>query len=211
MTDSKTQEKSQAHCNHKDQYHHGDLRESLIAAATQLLRESGPDKFSMADACKLAGVSKAAPYRHFSNKEALLKSVIARGFDQMKMDMENSSNKLKPGSNVRITAIGLAYIAFAVREPELFRLMFGNKVSHDHPDDPMVGRPTFQILLNDIIARTKLDSIEQLMAIAFPLWTLVHGAAMLTIDDSYTRIYPGSDTEQMIVDSTVRLLAEFPE
>ncbi|WP_185964593.1 TetR/AcrR family transcriptional regulator [Aliikangiella marina] len=195
----------------RDHYHHGDLRESLISAATQLVREKGPDKFSMADACKLAGVSKAAPYRHFANKEDLLKSVIAVGFEEMRQDMLAASNGLVSGSNQRITAIGLTYIAFAIKEPAIFKLMFGNSMNIKEPDSEMIGKPTFQILLDEIIARTQLHDVDKLMAIAFPLWTLVHGASMLTIDDSYKRIYPGSNTDQMIIDSTELLLSSFPE
>ena len=67
----------------KENYHHGDLRDSLIAATLDLVRKNGPEKFSMADACKEAGVSKAAPYRHFDNREALLEAVIEHGFQQM--------------------------------------------------------------------------------------------------------------------------------
>lgn len=195
----------------REAYHHGDLRESLIAAATQLVREKGPDKFSMSDACKLAGVSKAAPYRHFANKEDLLKSVIGVGFEQMRLDMVAASKNLISGSNQRITAIGLTYIAFAIREPAIFKLMFGNSMNIKEPDNEMIGRPTFQILLDEIIARTQLQDVDKLMAIAFPLWTLVHGASMLTIDDSYNRIYPGSNTNQMIIDSTELLLSSFAE
>ena len=203
----------------RDQYHHGDLHESLINAAVQLVREKGPDKFSMADACKLAGVSKAAPYRHFSNKEDLLLSVITRGFELMQADLQAASKDLIPGSNKRITAIGLTYIAFAIREPALFKLMFGNSMSikesddqiDEDPETKLAGKPTFQILLDQIIARTQLHDVKKLMAVAFPLWTLVHGASMLTIDDSYNRIYPGSDTNQMISEATEQLLSGFPE
>lgn len=197
--------------NARDAYHHGDLKESLISAATVLVREKGPDKFSMTDACKLAGVSKAAPYRHFDNKEDLLRSVISVGFEQMRQDMIVASQGFVSGSNQRICAIGLTYIAFAVREPAIFKLMFGNSVNVKEPDSEMIGKPTFQILLDEIVARTQLRNVDELMAIAFPLWTLVHGASMLTIDDSYNRIYPGSNTDQMIIDSTELLLSSFPQ
>lgn len=195
----------------RDAYHHGDLRESLISAATELVREKGPDKFSMTDACKLAGVSKAAPYRHFANKEDLLRSVISVGFEQMRQEMIAASQGFVSGTNRRICAIGLTYIAFAVREPAIFKLMFGNSMNVKEPDSEMIGKPTFQILLDEIIVRTKMRNVDKLMAIAFPLWTLVHGASMLTIDDSYNRIYPGSNTDQMIIDSTELLLSSFPE
>ena len=196
--------------NLKENYHHGDLRESLINATLELIRVNGPEKFSMADACKEAGVSKAAPYRHFSNREALLEAVIEYGFDQMTISMQKASKGLTPGSNERIIAIGLTYVNFAIAEPELFRLMFGEKLKPLNECNEPMGRGTFQLLLDEIIVRTRLTEIDKLMGVAFPLWTLVHGAATLTIDNSYEMIYPGSDTEAMIISTTETLLSIYP-
>ena len=194
----------------KDNYHHGDLRESLIKATLELIRVNGPEKFSMADACKEAGVSKAAPYRHFSNREALLESVIEHGFNEMTKAMQEASRDLAPGSNQRIIALGITYVNFAVAEPELFRLMFGEKIKPLNECDEPMGRGTFQLLLDEIIVRTGYRDIHKLMEIAFPLWTLVHGAATLTIDNSYEMIYPDSDTEAMLKSTTETLLSVYP-
>ena len=196
--------------NLKENYHHGDLRESLINATLELIRVNGPEKFSMADACKEAGVSKAAPYRHFSNREALLEAVIEHGFDQMTIAMQKASCDLVPGSNERIIALGLTYVNFAIAEPELFRLMFGEKLKPLNECNEPMGRGTFQLLLDEIIVRTRLSEIDKLMEVAFPLWTLVHGAATLTIDNSYEMIYPGSDTKAMIISTTETLLSVYP-
>ena len=67
----------------KDRYHHGDLREALIQATTTLVEERGAENFSLADACRCAGVSTAAPYRHFRDKEEILEEIAARGFDTL--------------------------------------------------------------------------------------------------------------------------------
>ena len=66
----------------KPSYHHGNLAQTLVNAATQLVAEDGPEHFSLADASRVAGVSKGAPYRHFENKEALLSAVVDSGFDR---------------------------------------------------------------------------------------------------------------------------------
>lgn len=195
--------------NLKDNYHHGDLRESLIKATLDLIRVNGPEKFSMADACKQAGVSKAAPYRHFSNREALLEAVIEHGFDKMTIAMQEASKDFKPGTNKRIIALGLTYVNFAIAEPELFRLMFGEKLKPLNEISEPMGKGTFQLLLDEIIIRTKFSDIDKLMSVAFPLWTLVHGAATLTIDNSYEMIYPDSNTEAMIISTTETLLAVY--
>lgn len=208
MNSSKTKHAAKA----KTRYHHGDLKEALINAAHELVSQKGPDHFSLTDACRLAGVSKSAPYRHFGNKDDLLQSVRDKGFKKMRQGMIAAAEDLVTGSNQCITAIGMAYIQFAVSEPALFKLMFGNSRSLPENDlTDLEGKPTFKILLDQVIARTKLQDIGSLMSVAFPLWTLVHGASMLIIDDSYRRIYPDSNTEQMITEATKRLLAEFPE
>ena len=174
----------------KENYHHGNLKTTLIDAAVELIRNHGSDKFSMASACKCAGVSKAAPYRHFKSKHELLKEVIAYGFTKMGNQMKQKSVNLRPGSDHRINALGWTYVSFAVEEPELFRLMFGDLIEKDLLAEQAIGRDTFQLLLDEIIIRTKLKTESELMAVAFPLWTLVHGAASLTINNNYDRIYP---------------------
>ena len=193
----------------KENYHHGNLKTTLIDAAVELIRNHGSDKFSMASACKCAGVSKAAPYRHFKSKHELLKEVIAYGFTKMGNQMKQKSVNLRPGSDHRINALGWTYVSFAVEEPELFRLMFGDLIEKDLLAEQAIGRDTFQLLLDEIIIRTKLKTESELMAVAFPLWTLVHGAASLTINNNYDRIYPNNNTKAMIAESTKQLLANY--
>ena len=195
----------------KEHYHHGDLKESLISATIELIRTQGIDRFSMTTACKEAGVSKAAPYRHFENKEALLEAVIDHGFKLLRDDMTEATSTHKPGTFARITALGIAYVRFAIKEPELFRLMFGDYVHPINDCNEPVGKPTFQLLVDEIISLTKLSDVDALMGVAFPLWTMVHGAATLTIDNTYDRIYPDNDTEQMITEMTTKLLSGYPE
>ena len=199
--------KQTAEC--KETYHHGDLKRTLVKATVELVRNQGSDKFSMANACKAAGVSKAAPYRHFKNKEELLKEVIAFGFMTMGNRMKQQAEKLEPGSDERINALGWTYVSFAVDEPELFRLMFGDLIEKDLFGEQAIGRDTFQLLLDEIIIRTKLKTESEIMAVAFPLWTLVHGAATLTINNNYDRIYPDNNTKAMIADATRQLLANY--
>ena len=89
--------------------------------------------------------------------------------------------------------------------------MFGEKIKPLNECNEPVGKDVFQLLLNEIIARTGYTEIDDLMKVAFPLWTLVHGAATLTIDNSYELIYPDSDIEEMIKATTEMLLAPFDE
>lgn len=67
----------------KQRFHHGNLREALVAAARDLLIEHGPDGFTLADACRRAGVTTAAPYKHFRSKQEVLQEIVSRGFDEL--------------------------------------------------------------------------------------------------------------------------------
>src|SRR5262245_33933339 len=68
----------------KIRYHHGELREALIRATRQLLEERGAENFTLADACRVAGVTTAAPYRHFRGKQEILEEIASRGFEELK-------------------------------------------------------------------------------------------------------------------------------
>ncbi len=196
----------------KAAYHHGNLAKALVEAATRLVNEQGPAYFAIADACRLAGVSKGAPYRHFASRDALLQEVAFAGFDRLETAMLAAIEDLIPGSDERITALGLAYIRFAIREPEIFRLMVShNRCNDDSGEDFETRRYAYEILLAEVKTRTGYTQLKQLMRVARPLWTLVHGASMLTINNNYQRIDPEGDTDRMVRETTKLILAPYPE
>ncbi|HSP23907.1 MAG TPA: TetR/AcrR family transcriptional regulator, partial [Saliniramus sp.] len=96
-------------------YHHGHLREALIAATKGLLAEKGPQGFTLADAARIAGVSPAAPYRHFADRDALLREVAAAGFRAFCEALAKAVRSGDPKSGFR--AMGDAYLRFAREEP----------------------------------------------------------------------------------------------
>lgn len=188
-------------------YHHGNLRDHLIAATRSLIDEHGPEHFKVADACRLAGVSTAAPYRHFSDREALLEAVAIAGFHDLRDEARAAGRLLPQGSTEAISAIGKAYVLFAIREPNLFRLMFSHNSSgsdesemesdtgiHESPKDDVgssttlcgreaAGRECYEVLLEQLVFTLKRDVIdEEVIKAAFPLWTFVHGLSFLVID-----------------------------
>ena len=193
----------------KTSYHHGNLAEALVDAATVLLKEHSPEKFTLADASRVAGVSKGAPYRHFDSKEDLLREVVHRGFDRLAEVARRAVEDEVPGSDERIVAVGLSYIAFATAEPALFRLMFGSQLGAPVGDQELPS--AFGVLISELAARTGIEDLRELLDIGRPLWTLVHGASMLTIDNNYQRVDPGGDTEDMIRQATRLILAPYPE
>src|SRR5271169_3639688 len=109
-------------------YHHGNLREALLQGAVRVVAELGPAAFTLREVARRAGVSHNAPYRHFRDKDALLAAVAAQGFRELTVAMrEAGERQLKPLDKLKQS--GLAYVAFAVRRPEHFTVMFDAPVS----------------------------------------------------------------------------------
>ena len=94
-------------------YHHGNLREALIRAALDLIAEKGPAGFTFADAARSAGVSSAAPYRHFRDRQALLADVARRGFELFEQRLNAAWNEGRPDPFRAFENVGRAYLAFA--------------------------------------------------------------------------------------------------
>src|ERR1700730_77631 len=105
-------------------YHHGNLREALIRAALDLIAEKGPAGFTFADAARSAGVSSAAPYRHFRDRQALLADVARRGFELFEQRLDRAWNEGRPDPFAAFENVGRAYLAFAREEPAFYSAMF---------------------------------------------------------------------------------------
>jgi AcrR family transcriptional regulator len=113
----------------KAHYHHGELREALIRATRQLVEERGAENFTLADACRVAGVTTAAPYRHFKGKQEILEEIASRGFDELRARSMTAVAAKGVGTLEGIIAMGQAYVGFAVAQTAVFRLMFGQQPS----------------------------------------------------------------------------------
>lgn len=192
----------------KTAYHHGELRQALIDAARRLVGERGADGFSLADACRLAGVSTAAPYRHFADKQAIVDEVVAQGFRDMTDRSRAAVAPFPPGAPERIQAVGQVYFDFAVQEPALFRLMFSQ--SHRVTGEDIVtisGTGCFGFVVQEVVDYCTLNRVEgDARLIAVQLWTMVHGAASLTIDGDYAKVAPDIDVAEVMAVGVERLL-----
>ncbi len=105
-------------------YHHGSLREALIKAARELIKEKGPAGFTFADAARSAGVSPAAPYRHFRDRDALMADVAREGFERFAAMLAAGWASGKPDPVTAFHSIGKAYLTFARSEPAYYAAMF---------------------------------------------------------------------------------------
>lgn len=119
-------------------YHHGNLRAALIEAALRLIAEKGPTGFTMAEAAKAAGVSAAAPYRHFAGREDLLAEIATQGFDLFADVLDYAYAEGKPSPLAGFEAVGRAYLAFARKYPGHYMAMFEAGISPNQT--PELGR-----------------------------------------------------------------------
>lgn len=194
-------------------YHHGDLRTQLIHASQRLIATSEAGQFTIADACRLAGVSTAAPYRHFASREDLLEAVTIDGVERMGTNMKAALEGLPRGSNAAISSLGKAYIAFAQAEPNLFRMIF-QKV-----EDParkcrmeQAGENTYGVLLGEIAYRLGHEELnDSVLKLAMPLWAFVHGTSTLLIEDKLSASKSTDSLEATIDRVTSQLLSDIPE
>lgn len=196
----------------KKRFHHGDLREALIAATRELLIEHGPDGFTLADACRRAGVTTAAPYKHFRGKQEVLQEIISRGFDQLASANAKAVADGGPGTLAGITAMVISYLNFAVAQPAVFRLMFGHKsnlrkVQHANES----GNKCLINVINEVAACSRKHGQKaDAELVAIRLWTFVHGTSSLELDGDYERVAPALDVRDLIADVTPRLLSATP-
>ena len=193
----------------KKGYHHGDLRAALIEATRQLVEEKGPDNFSVSDACRLAGVSTAAPYKHFKDKNEMLVATVLEGMARHRENMRGALEGIAEGSPQRITAIGMEYVGFALREPGIFRLMFGGFT--DQKSDPRLaesGQQTFGILLAEV-ARClgEAEVTDEVRRRSFMLWNFVHGLSFILYDQQLAEKGGQFDLRDLLDEVTRRMLA----
>src|SRR5215470_1964636 len=192
----------------KARYHHGGLREALIEATLQLVVERGAENFTLADACRAAGVTTAAPYRHFQGKQEILAEIASRGFVELKSRATAIVAQKGEGTLEGIIAMGQAYVAFAVEETAVFRLMFGQEPSLKKAEHVLgTGHACFANLIHQVAVYCQRNDGGDPQQIALKLWTFVHGAASLLIDQDYDAVAPTIDVNQLIAGATPGLLA----
>ena len=168
----------------KTGYHHGDLRAQLIAAVRDLVETHGPDGFSVAEAARRAGVSSAAPYKHFKDRPEILRGVVSEAMDRLRLVMQAAAASHPTGSLEAVAAIGLAYVDFARAEPGVFRLVFSLTEGHeDAPELQTKGEGCFGVLVQAVAACLDLPpGNPDVQRRSYMLWSFVHGHSFLNID-----------------------------
>jgi AcrR family transcriptional regulator len=164
-------------------YHHGNLKEALVRAALDLIAEKGPSGFTFADAARWAGVSPAAPYRHFRDRDALMADVARRGFDEFTAALAKAWDDGRPDVMTAFGRLGKTYLDFAKREPSYYSAMFEAGVALD--TDPLLreaGDRAFAVLraaAEKLVALMPAQGRPPALMVALHIWSMTHGVASL--------------------------------
>ncbi|MEV6702833.1 TetR/AcrR family transcriptional regulator [Streptomyces sp. NPDC051453] len=171
----------------REHYHHGSLKESLVAGARELLKEKGPDGFSLSELARRVGVSTAAPYRHFESREALLGAVAAQGYEELLRRLRKGvKSGVSPVEQLKL--FGISYLSFAADHPELFQIMFNGRYNEE------AGGP------RGAAFAPMIDYVEQAQAarllpadlrsheVARFLWATAHGLTVLHLNGGFASL-----------------------
>ncbi|RAI44392.1 TetR/AcrR family transcriptional regulator [Rhodoplanes roseus] len=164
-------------------YHHGNLKEALIRAALELIAQKGPAGFTFAEAARWAGVSPAAPYRHFRDRDELMADVARRGFEAFEQALARAWENGRPDPGTALDRLGKGYLAFARSEPAYFSAMFEAGVSPDAtPELRAAGDRAFGVLRTacEVLAAGMPPATRPpALMMALHIWSLAHGIASL--------------------------------
>jgi AcrR family transcriptional regulator len=192
----------------RDSYHHGDLKRALTSAALSLVAEKGPKGFTLTEAARRAGVSAAAPYRHFADKAELLAIVAEQGFRELHADLSVAADAASE-PRARVIELGRAYVRWAVAHPDHYQVMFGaENIKADYPSLAVAAEQAFGDLLEAIRKCQEAGIVDDSdpRQIAASLWSLVHGVASLAIGGELRAVGIQQDPEAMIAGVVAQLL-----
>ena len=162
-------------------YHHGNLREALVTAVLGLISDKGPNGFTFSEAARAAGVSPAAPYRHFKDRDALLDEVSKTGFELFADHLERAFERGGPSPVRAFEAVTAAYLDFARTERSYFIAMFHSDTP-ESPDAPRAGERAFGVLrraCEGLVRHVPPQDRPPIHMMAYHIWSMCHGVAEL--------------------------------
>jgi AcrR family transcriptional regulator len=181
-------------------YHHGNLKEALVRAALELIAQKGPAGFTFAEAARWAGVSPAAPYRHFRDRDELLADVARRGFEQFEIALSRAWDEGRPDPFTAFDRVGKAYLQFAKDQPAYYSAMFEAGIPPDSsPELREAGERAFAVLrtaTEHLVATMPAQRRPPVLMMALHIWAMSHGiASLFGRGDAARRALPMSPEE----------------
>jgi AcrR family transcriptional regulator len=165
------------------QYHHGNLRNALIEAAIPLLEAHGPAALSLREVAKAAGVSHAAPYRHFRDKTELLEEIAVRGYDTLSRACQRAQRLYAADPAKQLVEAGVGYLLFVVEQPRVAHLMFGGMIELNACGELLqqAADAAFKSLVAIVEngVQTGVFKAAPAEALTIAAWSMVHGLATL--------------------------------
>jgi AcrR family transcriptional regulator len=182
-------------------YHHGDLRRSLIEAAEALLEERGAAGLSLREVAKRAGVSHAAPYRHFHDKAALLDAIAQTGFERLAERIRGAYERHPDDPEAQLNDAGVAYVRWATERPERTRMMMGGMMK----EEPLctclqaAAETAFGWIFRIIDAGRSARAFggPDTRTVVISAWSAVHGLAMLILNSGKLAVHGPADIDRL--------------
>ncbi len=190
----------------KFKYHHGNLRDALLRAARDLLESDGVDGLSLRALAKATGVTQAAPYSHFRDKDDLLAAIAEEGFQRLALQMAEDATGAS-STRQRLERLMVSYIRFAQTNKALFQIMFGRELSdlRRYPTLAMTAGKSYALMSTALANKLKGDVDARFMTVT--LWSLCHGLTTLIIEQKLDTKSFGTESIEDFVNRTVGIFA----
>jgi AcrR family transcriptional regulator len=168
-------------------YHHGDLKNALIEAGAEILSKEGIGALSLRKVAQKAGVSHAAPYAHFADKQALIAAISTEGFRRLYDEIYAAGQRYQGDPVRRLVEGAWAYVQFALHVPDQFKVTMSGVVEKekDYPAFVEMSQKSFALVV-EIVEECQAAGIlnpgpADLMAVS--VWSLIHGFVTLLLED----------------------------
>jgi len=171
----------------KKSYHHGDLKNALIKAGADILSKEGVSALSLRKVAHKAGVSHAAPYAHFADKQALIAAISTEGYKKLYEKIAHVAGQYQADPLRRLVEASWAYVQFALDEPDQFKVTLSGMIEkeQDYPAFVETARQTFSLVV-DIVAQCQQAGILRngpADLVAVSAWSLIHGFVTLLLEN----------------------------
>lgn len=171
----------------KKSYHHGDLKNALIAAGADILSKEGVSALSLRKVAQKAGVSHAAPYAHFADKQALIAAISTEGYKKLYEQIARVATQYRSEPLRRLVESSWAYVQFALDEPDHFKVTLSGMIEkeQDYPAFVETAKQTFALVV-EIVAQCQQAGILRQGAsdlTAVSVWALIHGFVTLLLEN----------------------------